>query len=185
VRAGEIGTLRLIVASFSFSIDPKDWRLDPTRGGGALFDVGCYGVNAARYFTGEEPDGVRATARRGATGVDLTLAASLRFPSGAIAQVDCSFEAPYRCRLELVGTGGAIEVPDAFLPGRVPMARLMRLGTDSSADGAETLEFDGHNPYSAMVDHFGASVAAGRLIAPAEDGLAQMVVLDCIIHAME
>ena len=40
---------------FSFDIDRSDWRLDPARGGGALFDLGCYGINAARFFVGTEP----------------------------------------------------------------------------------------------------------------------------------
>ncbi len=43
LRAGEIGALRLVVASFSFDIDRSDWRLRPERGGGAMWDVGCYG----------------------------------------------------------------------------------------------------------------------------------------------
>ena len=55
VSDGAIGELRLIRSSFSFPIEPGDWRLDPARGGGCLWDVGCYGVNAARLFAGGEP----------------------------------------------------------------------------------------------------------------------------------
>ena len=35
VEQGAIGTLRLVRSSFSFPIEPGDWRLDPARGGGA------------------------------------------------------------------------------------------------------------------------------------------------------
>lgn len=52
VAAGEIGELRLVRSSFSFPIEAGDWRLDPARGGGALWDVGCYGVSTARFFAG-------------------------------------------------------------------------------------------------------------------------------------
>ena len=45
VRNGELGELHLIRSSFSFPIEAGDWRLDPLRGGGALFDVGCYGLS--------------------------------------------------------------------------------------------------------------------------------------------
>src|SRR5690606_21187641 len=31
------------------------WRLDPARGGGAMYDMGVYCINAARYCTGMEP----------------------------------------------------------------------------------------------------------------------------------
>ena len=80
VAEGAIGELRLIRSSFSFPIDPGDWRLDPARGGGALWDVGCYGVSTARLFAGAEPESIRSLARFGPTGVDLSLTAELKFP---------------------------------------------------------------------------------------------------------
>jgi xylose dehydrogenase (NAD/NADP) len=186
IREGAIGALRLIRSSFSFPIAAGDWRLDPARGGGALWDVGCYGVSAARFFAGAEPADVRSIAHVGPTGVDLTLTALLEFPGGVLATVDCSFEQPYRCSCELVGTRGVIEVPDAFLPpaqGR-PTARSRTIGSacDSGAtsDDIRILEFEPINQYAAMVDAFAHSVAAGALLDPAEDGLAQMIALDRI-----
>ena len=177
VAAGEIGDLRLIRSSFSFPIDQGDWRLDPARGGGALWDVGCYGLSTARLFAGAEPTAVRALARFGPTGVDLTLTAELAFPGGVIALIDCSFEQPFRCSYELVGGRGLIEVPDAYLPPARPTARLV--GLDSAGD----LTFDGRDQYAAMVDAFAEAVAEGLLPDPAEDGLAQMQALDAISAA--
>jgi predicted dehydrogenase len=181
VAEGAIGTLRLIRSSFSFSIDPNDWRLDPARGGGALWDIGCYGVSTARLYAGAEPEAVHAVAYFGSTGVDLSLAATLRFPGGVIGMLDCSFEQPHRCTYELVGTRGVIEVPDAYLPPARPTARLRVIG----ADAAQELDFDGQNQFAAMVDAFAAAAAdaAHCLPAPAEDGLAQMAVLDAILQA--
>ncbi len=80
VQSGAIGELRLIRSSFSFPIGPGDWRLDPARGGGSLFDVGCYGVNMARLFAASEPVRASAMAHQGDTGVDLSLTAQLEFP---------------------------------------------------------------------------------------------------------
>ena len=85
VRDGAIGDLRFIRASFSFSIDADDWRLDPARGGGALWDVGCYGVSTARLYAGQEPERIQALARFGSTGVDLSLTSELSFPNGVLA----------------------------------------------------------------------------------------------------
>jgi predicted dehydrogenase len=113
IAEGLIGELRLVRSSFSFPIDAGDWRLDPARGAGALWDVGCYGVSTARLFAGGEPSKVRAAARFLAPKVDMTLAAVLEFPNGVIGTVDCSFEQPLRCSNELVGSKGVIEVPDA------------------------------------------------------------------------
>jgi predicted dehydrogenase len=179
VAEGAIGELRLIRSSFSFPIAPGDWRLDPARGGGALWDVGCYGVSTARLFAGAEPEAVQSLARFGPSGVDLSLTASLLFPGEVIGLIDCSFEQPFRCVYELVGTRGLIEVPDAYLPPAQPIARLKGTGAD------QDLVFDGRNQYAAMVDAFALAVDddAHRLPDPAEDGLAQMAVLDAILAA--
>jgi predicted dehydrogenase len=172
VRGGEIGELRLVRSSFSFDIDRSDWRLDAARGGGALWDVGCYGVNACRLLCGSEPARVTASARWWPTGVDMTLAATLEFPGGAIGQIDCSFEAPFRCRYEVVGTTGVIEVPDAFLPGETPEIFLHR------AAACDRIAAPPGNQYSDMVDHFCSALLGGRPLAPpAEDGLLNMRVL--------
>jgi len=178
VRDGGLGALRLIRSSFSYVVDPGDWRLDGLRGGGALWDVGCYGVNTTRLFAGAEPETVRAVAHFGVSGVDLSLSAEMLFPGGVIGLVDCSFEQAFRCSYEVVGTKGVVEVPDAYLPPERPLARLTRDGS------TEELVFEGTNQYSAMVDAFTEAVElGGRVKPPAEDGLAQMVVLDAVLKA--
>lgn len=180
VAEGAIGELRLIRASFSFPIEPGDWRLDPLRGGGSLWDIGCYGLNTARLFAGSEPLAAQAFARLGPTGVDLGLTATLRFPDDILAILDCSFEQPFRCAYELVGTTGSIEVPLAYLPPSKPVARLI------AADGSikNELSFDLRDQYTAMVDAFAQAVAeGGSFPEPAENGLAQMVGLDAIRSA--
>lgn len=180
VRSGAIGDLRFVRSSFSFSIDPTDWRLDPTRGGGALWDVGCYGVSTCRLFAGAEPVKVNAMQHLGPTGTDLSLAAQLAFPNGVIGLVDCSFEAPFRCEYELVGTRGSIRVPDAYLPPALPVALQIVGGSNIAGEAPESLSFDGTNQYACMVDAFARSVAAGVLDPPSEDGLSQMETLDRI-----
>jgi predicted dehydrogenase len=178
VSEGAIGELGLVRSSFSFPIDMSDWRLDASRGGGALWDIGCYGVSTTRLFAGAEPTKVQSLARFGKTRVDLSLTAELRFPNGVLGLIDCSFEQPFRCVYELVGTGGVIVVPDAYLPPDRPVARLTT--TDGSS---RELNFDGRNQYAAMVDAFEQAVRSGSVAEPAEDGLAQMTVLDAILAA--
>jgi predicted dehydrogenase len=176
VADGKIGALRLVRSSFSFPIAAADWRLDPARGGGALWDVGCYGVSTAMLFAGSEPEAIHAMARLGKTGVDLTLTAELAFRDGVIGLLDCSFEQPFRCSFELVGTEGVIEVPSAYLPPEQPLAFLR---TGDSGERHE-LAFDGRDQYAAMVDAFAFAASNGQLADPAEDGLAQMLTLDAI-----
>ena len=175
VSEGVIGPLRLIRSSFSYMSAPDDWRLDPARGGGSLWDVGCYGVNTARLFARSEPNAIRAVAHFGPTGVDMSLAATLGFPGGILAQVDCSFEQPFRCAYELVGETGRIEVPDAYLPPDRPTA------IHHGPNGREEWTFNGTNQYAAMVDAFTEAVATlGKGGLPGEDGLDQMLAIDAI-----
>jgi len=178
LATGQLGDLRLVKMDFSFDIDRNDWRLDPRRGGGALYDLGCYGINAARLFTGAEPVEVLARSRPYQTGVDMTLSMLLRFPNDALALLDGSFECPYRNRIEIVGTKGALELPAGVLPE--PETELVY----RHGERVETIHFAASDQYVGEIECFAASVAAGRLLEPAENGLANMQVLDAVRQAI-
>jgi predicted dehydrogenase len=108
--------------------------------------------------------------------------ASLKFPDGVLAAIDCSFEQPFRCSYELVGSEGRIEVPDAYLPPDRPIA--LYYGPSGFEPGrAEEWAFDGRNQYACMVDAFAEAVATGGTGGePGEDGLAQMTALDAVLN---
>ncbi|MGH6815210.1 MAG: Gfo/Idh/MocA family protein [Hyphomicrobiaceae bacterium] len=107
---GAIGRLRLIRSSFGGYFDnPANIRLNPTLGGGALFDAGSYAVSLVRLVVDERPTRVHAAAEYGATGVDLTTVATLAFQSGLLAQVSCSFATGYHRHALIAGDNGAIE----------------------------------------------------------------------------
>lgn len=175
---GRLGELRLVPASFSFPIEADDWRLDPARGGGALWDVGCYGIDAARFFTGGEPTRFQASAKWSEGGVDLGLTTALEFPGGVLASVDCAFDQPDRCSLELVGSEATLEIPNAFIPSPTEPA-LAFLKEQSGF--SHTIDFPAVNQYAAMVDAFARSVSAGRLVEGGENGLATMEALDAVL----
>lgn len=70
------------------------WRADKALGGGAIYDMGVYPLNAARYTTGEEP--IAVTARQESIkpifkDIDETMWFDLEFPSGAIAKCCTSY----------------------------------------------------------------------------------------------
>jgi len=66
------------------------WKQKKEMGGGAMYDMGVYSLNAARYCSGEEP--IAVTARHSTkrpeiyTEVDETTHFELEFPSGARAE---------------------------------------------------------------------------------------------------
>ena len=78
-------------------VDPahKPWRLLPQHGGGAMYDMGVYSLNAARYTKAQEP--VAVTARQEVRrpqlfdGVDETMRFTLEFADGSVAECATSF----------------------------------------------------------------------------------------------
>jgi len=93
---GRILKLRADAGWFGWRDGADDaWRLDPVRGGGAMYDMGVYCVNAARYSTGLEPLAISATdetARRDVfKAVDETMRFRLEFPGDIVAECVTSF----------------------------------------------------------------------------------------------
>jgi xylose dehydrogenase (NAD/NADP) len=157
VASGAIGPAVFVSGSFTFTLDrPGNYRESPAEGGGSLWDVGCYPVSFSRFVLGEEP--VEAIGREwlGPSGVDLTFAGLLRFPSGALASFDCGFRGPFRARMEIVGTEGAILVPSPFKPGIVERILLTR------GDRQEPIEIAGSDLYAAEVEDMADAVLLGR-----------------------
>ena len=127
VDGGAIGELRLIRATFSFTIaDEANIRLAPDLEGGALMDVGCYCVSGSRLLAGEPESvtGFSYTER----GVDIFFAGTLAFPDHVFAEFDCGFRLPTRDELEAVGTEGSVFLDDPW-HGRRPVIELRREGT--------------------------------------------------------
>jgi D-xylose 1-dehydrogenase (NADP+, D-xylono-1,5-lactone-forming) len=108
---GAIGPLRAIHAVFSHPLGVNgqagDIRLDPALDGGATMDVASYCISGCRYFVGE-PTHVAAELVTGPSGVDIAAHATLRFAEDVVGQIEGSFAAPMRQRLELVGESGAL-----------------------------------------------------------------------------
>lgn len=89
------GKIQLITAEAGYrSGGSHGWRADPKLGGGAMYDMGVYPLNAARYTSGEEP--IAVTARQESIrpmykDVDETMEFRLQFPSGCIAECATSY----------------------------------------------------------------------------------------------
>jgi D-xylose 1-dehydrogenase (NADP+, D-xylono-1,5-lactone-forming) len=186
---GELGELRLLRSSFSFTMTREDdhrwWR---SQGGGALFDLGCYCTNAALLLMNEPPRAVDGRATWGSRSgvpqaefVDVEFAATLEFSDGKRALFDCSIQHPFRQKLELVGTKGILEL-ESFVSPRDQPARIVLNGNPEETPAADR--------YQLMVEHF-ARVVAGldtpRFDAPDQpmSALPQMRVLEALLDSAE
>lgn len=84
------GKIHTITAEAGYNGTSADysWRADPLLGGGAMYDMGVYPLNAARYSAGEEPIAVTATMTSQTPvykNVDETTRFELEFATGARA----------------------------------------------------------------------------------------------------
>jgi predicted dehydrogenase len=117
-HAGEIGELRVFSTVFSQQVRNNDIRTRSDLGGGALFDMGIYCVNAARYVFRDEPVEVFARQIMGDDerfqDVDETTIAVLRFPGNRIAQITASQGAADVSEYRVVGTKGDIRLDPAY-----------------------------------------------------------------------
>jgi D-xylose 1-dehydrogenase (NADP+, D-xylono-1,5-lactone-forming) len=180
VAEGAIGELRLVRASFSFTLARGgDHRLDPGLDGGSLADVGCYCVSGARMLGGEPVD-VRAQRVASDGGVDLRVAAALRFPGDVLATIDCGFDLPPRHGLEAVGSEGTLALSDPWhgLDARIVLTPV--------AGEPRELEVQRADPYLCQLEDLAGAVAGehpprlGR-----EDAVGQARALAALLAAMD
>ncbi|WP_068675193.1 Gfo/Idh/MocA family protein [Oceanobacillus sp. Castelsardo] len=119
IRSGEIGDVKFVRASFSFNLSQKgnSIKMSPEKGGGSIYDVGCYGIHAIRNAIGVEPNSVYVHPVIDSDfGVDTDVVAYLTFPNQIRATFDVSFGMYRRSEYEVIGTEGRIIVPKAFRP---------------------------------------------------------------------
>jgi predicted dehydrogenase len=182
LREGAIGDLRLVRSVFTFTVtSPENVRRQPELGGGSLYDVGYYCVNASRWTMGAEPVTVSASMSLGPEGIDEEFAGVLDFGGGRLALFASSFTQPYRHEVELLGTAGRIRVPDAFVNGSEPVTIEIQ-----DASGAwEHIDVPGDDEYRLEVEDFAECVRAGRQpqVVSHEDTLANMGAIDALYEA--
>jgi predicted dehydrogenase len=118
-QGGELGELRFFSSQFAQQVAPGNIRLaSVSHGGGPLYDMGLYCINAARYLFRDEPIEVSAFAAsaddpRFQDSEEMT-AVTLKFPGERLATFVCSFGAADISRYTLVGTKGVLTADPAY-----------------------------------------------------------------------
>lgn len=183
-----IGDPRLVRAAFCYRMESdvmeagSNFRLKTETGGGALLDVGCYGVSVTRWLLGTDPSHVQAQAVFNPSGVDIHLVGSMVFPEGGLGSLEVSFVTALQQTYAVIGDEGAIELPhDAFIPWEKDALYWVR-GT-SEEIGREFI-VTGADEYQLMAEHF-ADVVKGLAEpdCPVTDSVASMRVLDALAAA--
>ena len=111
VSSGAIGDIEHIETAFTFTSEMTDnYRLSPSMGGGALFDVGCYQAHAWVALTKGAADfSITELARTvGPTGIDLTTDVNVRINNNITAHAVSSFALPSNQQFIVRGSEGSI-----------------------------------------------------------------------------
>ena len=178
---GAIGKPIMVRVGFCYRLgDLRDHRWSATLGGGALWDLTCYGVNVARFVTRAEPVRVAAFAdSRTPEGVDASTQASLELSNGVLASVTGSMRGGTDNSVIIDGDQGTIEVARAFLPRWDPTFVVLRRPGAATED--RRFEVRGANHYLHQADHFASLVQdPTRTAWPAEDGVRNVAACEAI-----
>ena len=118
VRRGRIGEPKFFNSSFSMTVRPNNIRTKKALGGGTLYDIGVYCINAARYLFRAEPKEVMAISVNGGKkslgDVDESTGALLRFDGERVAAFVTSFNSSDVGSYRIVGTKGQLRVDPAY-----------------------------------------------------------------------
>ena len=177
-RSGALGKLSFLHTVTTFKLDPLDpanVRLQADIGGGALYDVGCYAINAQRMLAGREP--LTAWAHMNWSerfDVDLSGTAMLDFGAGLLGTVQWGFNASFGGPLSVVGDKGRLASLSGWhAPKGAPALLLI------TAEGTQEIYVEPANDYMGEVEDLSLAIRGVRPPAYAWEPLdANMRVID-------
>lgn len=161
--SGEIGEIKMMKASFSFYMDPservKNIRMDAAKGGGSIYDIGCYCIHSIRNILQTEPKEIRVQAQIDKEqNIDLSSFVYMKMVNGVPTIFDCSFDMNFRHEYEIIGTKGRIKVPRAYRPDNYGGEGHIIIEKENE-QRVEKLIAD---QYAIEVEHFSECVIEGK-----------------------
>ncbi len=184
VKSREIGEPRIFDSVFTMQVQAGNIRVRPETGGGTLWDIGIYCINAARYLFRDEPREVFAyTASNGEKrfrGVEEMTTAVLRFPKDRLASFTCSFGASDVSRYQVVGTKGDVQVDPAY-------EYAVGLKSTVTVEGKKrTRQYGKSDQFAPELLHFSDCVRSGRDPHPdGREGLADVRIVRALYRSAD
>jgi glucose-fructose oxidoreductase len=179
-RSGRIGEPRLFTSTFTMEVVPGNIRVKRSLGGGVLYDIGIYCINAARSLFREEPVEALAVAAGARGEVEESVSAVLRFPNERLASFTASFGAAKVSEYRLVGTKGQLVVDPAYDYAK-PLEH--RLWLDGELTGER--RFAKRDQFAPELLYFSDCVLQNRDPEPsAEEGLADVRVIRALYRSI-
>lgn len=178
-RDGDLGDLRYFSSDFSMQVQPNNIRVKRAHGGGPLYDIGVYCINAARYTFGADPVAVFASAARSRDPrfreVDETVIGMMRFDDSRVASFTCSFGAADRSTYTITGTRGSLTMDPAYEYAQ-GLAYRMKVGERS-----RTRKFGKSDQFAPELLYFSDCILKNREPEPSgEEGLLDVHIIEAM-----
>ncbi len=186
-RSGQLGKIKAIVSDHGRNLDPKDpadtWRMQKKlAGGGSLYDIGIYSLQATRYITGEEPIEISAITHSTPNDprfreIEENVNFTLRFPSGILANCSSSYGYSDTKRIQVFGSDATLELDPAtdYYKHRLTIKRK---------NGIEERNIQEKNQFALEIDHLSESIINNKQPkTPGEEGLQDVRLMQLIYQA--
>jgi xylose dehydrogenase (NAD/NADP) len=182
---GRIGDVRAIHTVFTFDASDELGHsgFQGAPGSGAVYDVGCYAIHAARHLLGGEPQAVTAHAAVSALHGDIDMSTSMlmEFADGVSSTAQVGMWSADQDTIEITGSRGRLVVPHAFLCGPDDGDFTITVG-----DVSETIEVPRVNHYASQAEHFGAAIRGEHALSfDAADAVAGTRVLEAVSRSWQ
>jgi predicted dehydrogenase len=182
-RSGKLGIVRWFSSDFAQQVSDGNVRLeDFKKGGGPLYDMGVYCINAARYLFGAEPkEVVASSAKNGDPRFKKSgemVSVLLRFPGDRLATFTCSFGAADVGRYSLIGTKGVLTADPAY-EYAAGLKHQITIGEKKI-----TKNFPKRDQFAAEISYFSDCILKGREPEPGGlEGLADVRIVRAIYES--
>ncbi len=187
IRSGRIGELKAVQVFFSYdNRDPKNIRNIPETGGGAMLDIGCYGIVSGRFTFEAEPKRVVALVDRDPTfKTDRLSTVIADFGEGRVLSFIVATQLGGHQRVTFGGTKGRIEIliPFNATPWE-PMTIILDNGSKLGGGSSKPIKTRVVDQYAEEADAFALAVL-GESEFPygVEDGIKNMQIIDAVFKS--
>jgi len=183
-RSGDLGNVHHIQGFLTLVVrDSENIRLGPRRrGGGPIYDLGIYCINAARYVFRAEPVEVMAWPSRRHTraGAEQRMSAMLRFPEDRDLTFTASIASAPVSELRILGTEGDLRVENAF-----DYAETIR-HVFTRHDRTERRTFARRDQFAAELLYFSDCIRENREPEPSgREGLADIRIIEALYESAD
>jgi D-xylose 1-dehydrogenase (NADP+, D-xylono-1,5-lactone-forming) len=162
--SGLIGEYQHVKSHFSYNLDnPNDVRLNKELGGGAMWDVGCYGMHAITQIVGMKPVKLSMTGHiHPEYDVDISSTCVLIDQHNRTAEISSSMELPFIDYYEIFGPEGTIRVDGSFRPDQAFLDRRGKVTVKDKQNNVIYQEAFQSDQYLEQVEHFQDCIKENR-----------------------